>query len=148
MGVVMVDNYLYEINIRKVSDGDTISIDRLGLGFGIWAFTSRGRTKTGKTQYYSIRIAGINTPETRRGWWTKKLTEKKVLQEIVAGKKAKQFLIDLVAKSKKAYIRSHLAGSDNFGRLLGDVILVMEDGEQVDVGTIMLKKKHAKVYKK
>jgi endonuclease YncB( thermonuclease family) len=145
---VVIDNYLYEIDIRKVSDGDTISAGRIRLGFGVDAFTSRGKTKTGKTRYYSIRIIGINTPETRRGWWCKGLSEEKIKEEITNGKKAKAFLIDLVSRAKKTYIRSHRAGADNFGRLLGDVILVMEDGQQIDVGTIMLKEKLAKIYKK
>lgn len=143
-----MDNYLYEIEINKVTDGDTISLKKVSLGFGVWAFTSRGRTKTGKIRRYSIRIAGINTPETRRGWWTKGLTEETVEKEIKKGKKAKEFLKDLVARAQKTYLRSHRAGADNFGRLLADVILIMEDGEVIDVGTTMLKKRLAKKYKK
>ena len=76
------------------------------------------------------------------------IEEEKIKEEITNGKKAKAFLIDLVSRAKKTYIRSHQAGADNFGRLLGDVILVMEDEQQIDVGTIMLKEKLAKIYKK
>jgi len=96
-----MDNYIYEIEINKITDGDTISLKKISLGFGIWAFTSRGRTKTGKLRRYSIRIAGINTPETRRGWWSKGLSEEKIKEEITNGKKAKAFLIDLVSRAKK-----------------------------------------------
>lgn len=144
----MLDLHLYEIKIISVVDGDTVKISGLDHGFGLWGFKTRGKTTTGRPIHYSIRIAGINTPETRRGWWSKTLSESEISSEIKKGKYAKWYLNDLWESSEKAYLRSHLAGADNFGRLLGDVILLMKDGTMVDVGARMIELKLAEPFKK
>lgn len=133
-----IQNHLYEIKIHSVVDGDTLKINGLDHGFGLWGFTSRGRTKSGKVRHYSIRIAGINAPETRRGWWSKNLTDEEIRKELDAGKIAKAFLKNLADKAKKAFLNSHRSGADNFGRLLGDAIFLFDDGSFVDAGAVML----------
>ena len=44
--------YEYKANLIKVVDGDTVDVD-IDLGFGVWLKDER------------VRIAGIDTPESR-----------------------------------------------------------------------------------
>ena len=124
----MSELYTYKlVNVIKVSDGDTLSHGGIDLGFGTHIMVQKGRTKTGKPTYYSIRFYGVNAPETRRGWWSKGLSEEEIASEIEAGKEAKAWVTDMVESADEVRIRSMARGPDNFGRLLAVVYVVKDD---------------------
>ena len=68
----MTEPFVYNCNLVKVVDGDTIDVD-VDLGFDCWLRNKR------------VRLMGIDTPESR----TRNLAEKAL------GLKAKERLIEL-----------------------------------------------------
>lgn len=125
--------YEYKIDyVKKINDGDTISTKYIDLGFD--------QAATNK----SIRLTGIDTPESRT-------SDKK---EKVLGLKAKQFLINLIesistpvassktTKSNRTYrwtsyiidkgtliLKSH--GFDKYGRVLGELWIESTDNPSI-----------------
>lgn len=92
------DKYLYEAELIRVIDGDTIDA-WIDLGFNI---TVRRR----------IRLWGINAPETR----TLDLEEKR------EGKLAKARLEEMLSLNRGAFmVRS--VGVDKYGRCLGEIYI-------------------------
>jgi micrococcal nuclease len=87
--------YEYKIIVTRVIDGDTVDAS-IDLGFNTLV---RRR----------LRIAGIDTPETR----TRNLKEKEL------GLKAKKFVVDAVESAKTVIIKSY--GEDKYGRVLADL---------------------------
>ena len=142
--------YHYKINVRRVVDGDTIEIAGLDIGFGCVMFQQKGRSNSGKPTYYSIRIFGINTPETRRGTWAKGLTEEETELAISRGHAAKDYVNMLIMNDAKAvYFKSCSHGPDNFGRLLGEVFVEIDNGVETavhNVGDLLIERKLAKPY--
>lgn len=134
-----MDKYVYQISVRRVIDGDTLEIDGLDLGFGCRLFGHRGVTSSGKKKYFSVRLRGINAPESRRGWWSKGLEEEEIEAEIARGREARRFVRDVIKSAVEVLFRSAKSGPDNFGRLLGDVEVVLEGGERQDVADLMIK---------
>tara|TARA_R110000824_G_scaffold126906_2_gene286674 strand:+ start:192 stop:536 length:345 start_codon:yes stop_codon:yes gene_type:complete len=102
-------------NVDRVVDGDTIDVT-IDLGFSLYHKTR-------------IRLAGINTPETR----TRDLEEK------AAGIRAKDFLIDRIINADKITLQTEKTGK--FGRYLG---VVYADG--VDLNQTLLEEGHATKY--
>jgi len=90
------DKYLYEAELIRVIDGDTVDA-WIDLGFNI---TVRRR----------IRLWGIDAPETR----TRDLVEKK------AGKEAKLRLEQMLSLNRGSFMVKSL-GVDKFGRCLGEL---------------------------
>ena len=88
--------YNYQCKIERVIDGDTVSIS-IDLGFGIWL----------KDQ--SVRLLGINAPETR----TKDLIEK------ISELKTKERLEQLLPVGSFQNITT-VIDKEKFGRILGD----------------------------
>tara|TARA_R110000824_G_scaffold144832_6_gene312907 strand:+ start:343 stop:810 length:468 start_codon:yes stop_codon:yes gene_type:complete len=151
--------YTYKIDkVIDVKDGDTISISGVDLGFGTHILTEKGTTKPskrypqGKVQYYSVRFAGIDTPESKKGWWVKKRglvgNEKAIQKEITAGKKAKAFTKQMIDEAREVRIKTLSRGPDNFGRFLAVVYVVNLDGDVINLCEELLKRGLAKVYKK
>lgn len=102
--------YEYKAHVLRVVDGDTLRLD-VDLGFGIWR----------RDEPY--RLLRINAPEMR----------------FKAGKKAKEFLIALLAEvGMDATIRTEK--SDVYGRFLAEVTLI--DG--TNISTYMTEHGHAK----
>ena len=90
------DKYLYEAELIRVVDGDTIDA-WIDLGFNI---TVRRR----------IRLWGINAPETR----TLDLEEKR------EGKLAKARLEDILSINRGSFSVKSI-GVDKYGRCLGEI---------------------------
>jgi len=99
---VAPDAFVYDCEIVRVIDGDTIDID-LDLGFGVWVHKQR------------VRLAGIDTPESR----TRNLAEKAL------GLKAKERLKELCI----GRFRVKSLGKGKYGRILG--IPYTQDGEDI-----------------
>ena len=87
--------YEYNARVTKVVDGDTIDCD-VDLGFYM-------------TANIRFRLARINTPEVRGA-------------EKVAGKAAKQWLIDLLNKHDNK-IRVGTSKTGKYGRWIADIII-------------------------
>ena len=155
----MAELYTYRLDkIISVTDGDTIKFSGIQLGFGTHILVEKGRTKPtkrnpeGTIQYYSVRFAGVDTPESKRGWWIKKRglvgCEQAIQKEINAGKEAKAFTKKMIESAKEVRIRTLSRGPDNFGRFLAIVWVVTPEGETINLCEELLKRGLAKVYKK
>lgn len=134
-----MDKYVYRISVRRVIDGDTLEIDGLDLGFGCRLFGQRGETSSGKKKYFSVRLLGVNAPECRRGWWSKGLQDEEIDGEIARGREARRFVRGVVTGAVEVLFRSAKSGPDNFGRLLGDIEVVLEGGERQNLADLLLK---------
>tara|TARA_R100000149_G_C5872301_1_gene136193 strand:+ start:1536 stop:1901 length:366 start_codon:yes stop_codon:yes gene_type:complete len=88
----MSEPFVYNCNLVKVIDGDTIDVD-IDLGFNVWLKKQR------------VRLAGIDTPESR----TRNLAEKAL------GLKAKERLQQLCGETLK--VKS--LGKGKYGRIIG-----------------------------
>lgn len=103
--------YQYQVNIRRVIDGDTVDVD-IDLGFGIILRDQR------------VRIQGIDTPECR----TKDLEEK------MFGRAAKHFVQGLLPENSTQVMKTILdkdgdVTKGKFGRILADFYI--SDGKML-----------------
>jgi micrococcal nuclease len=119
--------YTYKCKCLRVVDGDTIDAE-IDLGFKVYI---RER----------IRFYGINTPESR----TRDLEEK------ARGLAAKQFLKDILTKSKNKFIlESMVDKKGKFGRILGTLYVeYQKEGESIDkinVNQYLIDNGHAVAY--
>ena len=112
------DKYLYEAELIRVIDGDTIDA-WIDLGFDI---TVRRR----------IRLWGINAPETR----TLDLEEKR------EGKIAKARLEEMLSINRGRFMVKSI-GVDKYGRCLGEIYL-----QDVNINKQLLAEGLVEVYKK
>jgi len=112
------DKYLYEAELIRVIDGDTIDA-WIDLGFNI---TVRRR----------IRLWGINAPETR----TLDLEEKR------EGKLAKARLEEILSINRGSFSVKSI-GVDKYGRCLGEIYL-----QDVNINKQLLAEGLVEVYKK
>ena len=95
------DAFVYKCTLRSVTDGDTIRLETIDLGFSVQLHNK------------SVRIAKIDTPESRIN--TKKYPERTKEKELglLAKQKLKEWLVgELTIKSY---------GTDKYGRVLADV---------------------------
>jgi micrococcal nuclease len=90
--------YTYKAKVLRVIDGDTIVVD-IDLGFYCWLFNQ------------SIRLAGIDAPETR----TKNSLEKE------AGLLAKSFVEDYIKPGDMVVVTTIFDKTEKFGRILGTI---------------------------
>ena len=106
---------MYEYRIKKVLkvvDGDTIDVD-IDLGFNI-------------SYYQRVRLAGIDTPESRT-------TNK---EEKVLGLEVKELLKKKLKDAKQIVIRTEKPdSSEKYGRVLGWLYL---DGDGESVNTALI----------
>jgi len=101
--------YEYKVKVLKVIDGDTVDVD-IDLGFGIIMKNQR------------VRIAGIDTPESRTADPVEKLFGN------VAKNKLKEILGDeSILKTQKN--KNDEDSREKFGRILGD--FVSSNGDMV-----------------
>lgn len=144
-----LDRFTYAVQVRRVIDGDTLELTEHGidLGFGCKLFCSKGKDAKGNPLFYSIRVLAVQCPETRRGSWTQGLSEDQILKSLAAGQVAKEFTTIKVGTARRVFFRSAAAGPDNFGRLLGEVILEDAQGNLENLGELLLANKHAVLYK-
>ena len=95
------DSFVYKCKLKSVTDGDTIRLETIDLGFSVQLHNK------------AVRIAQIDTPESRIN--IKKYPERAKEKELglLAKAKLKEWLVgDITLKSY---------GTDKYGRVLGDV---------------------------
>lgn len=92
--------YKYSAIINRIIDGDSIILD-IDLGFNTWLNNQ------------SIRLHGIDTPETR----TRDLVEKQ------QGLLAKNRVLELLSPGDTVTIKTILDKHEKFGRILGQIEL-------------------------
>ena len=111
--------YTYFVkSIDRVVDGDTVDIS-IDLGFDL-------------TKKERVRLAGIDTPETR----TKDTKEKEL------GYEAKEFLEIHLMKASKLTVKTEKDGK--YGRMLGWLYKTEED--EVSINELMIDKVYAWAY--
>ena len=111
--------YTYFVkSIDRVVDGDTVAIS-IDLGFDL-------------TKKERVRLAGIDTPETR----TKDTKEKEL------GYEAKEFLEIHLMKASKLTVKTEKDGK--YGRMLGWLYKTEED--EVSINELMIDKGYAWAY--
>jgi len=95
------DAFVYKCKLRSVTDGDTIRLETIDLGFSVQLHNK------------AVRINSIDTPESRIN--IKKYPERAKEKELglLAKQKLKEWLVGDIT------IRSY--GTDKYGRVLADV---------------------------
>ena len=95
------DAFVYKCKLKSVTDGDTIRLLTIDLGFSVQLHNK------------AVRIAGIDVPESRIN--LKKYPERTKEKELglLAKQKLKEWLVGDIT------LRSY--GTDKYGRVLGDV---------------------------
>ena len=93
--------FVYKCKLKSVTDGDTIRLLTIDLGFSVQLHNK------------AVRIAGIDVPESRIN--LKKYPERTKEKELglLAKQKLKEWLVGDIT------LRSY--GTDKYGRVLGDV---------------------------
>ena len=119
-----MDKYIYRAKLDRVVDGDTVDA-LIDVGFDIW-FKKR------------IRFKGVDTWESR----TRNLEEKAL------GLKAKARTKELLEKvsSKSGYFRLKSYGLGKYGRVLGEIFIMDNEGKQWNVNETLRAEGHAYVY--
>lgn len=93
--------FVYKCKLKSVTDGDTIRLETIDLGFSVQLHNK------------AVRINGIDTPESRIN--IKRYPERAKEKEL--GLQAKQKLKDWLVGD--ITLRSY--GTDKYGRVLGDI---------------------------
>ena len=103
--------YEYKCTLRSVTDGDTIRLETIDLGFSVLLYNK------------PLRIKGIDTPESRINIdrYPHRAKEKEL--GLLAKAKLQEWLVGDIT------IKSH--GVDKYGRILGDVFC--EKGNVADL---------------
>ena len=106
-----MEKYIYRGKLERVVDGDTIDA-LIDVGFDIWLKKR-------------IRFKGIDAWESR----TRDLAEK------AKGLEAKARLIELLDKvsSKPGYFRIKSHGLGKYGRLLGELFILDNNGNSISI---------------
>ena len=119
-----MDKYIYRAKLDRVVDGDTIDA-MIDVGFDIWVKKR-------------IRYKGIDTWESR----TRDLDEKK---KGLAAKERNKELLEKVS-SKSGYFRLKSYGVGKYGRVLGELFILDEEGKQICINEQLSNEGHAYVY--
>ena len=119
-----MEKYIYRGKLERVVDGDTIDA-LIDVGFDIWLKKR-------------IRFKGIDAWESR----TRDLEEK------AKGLEAKARLIELLDKvsSKPGYFRIKSHGLGKYGRLLGELFILDNNGNSISINQQLIEEGHAYVY--
>ena len=119
-----MEKYIYRGKLDRVVDGDTIDA-MIDVGFNIWLKKR-------------VRFKGIDTWESR----TRNLEEK------AKGLEAKARLIELLDKvsAKPGFFRIRSYGVGKYGRLLGELFIMDNDGNQININNKLIEEGHAYVY--
>ena len=119
-----MDKYIYRGKLERVVDGDTIDA-LIDVGFDIWVKKR-------------IRYKGIDTWESR----TRNLDEKK---KGLAAKARNKELLEKVS-SKPGYFRLKSYGVGKYGRVLGEIFIQDNEGNQFSINNKLINEGHAYVY--
>ena len=119
-----MEKYIYRGKLDRVVDGDTIDA-LIDVGFDIWLKKR-------------IRFKGIDAWESR----TRDLAEK------AKGLEAKARLIELLDKvsSKPGYFRIKSHGLGKYGRLLGELFILDNNGNSISINQQLIEEGHAYIY--
>jgi len=119
-----MEKYIYRGKLERVVDGDTIDA-LIDVGFDIWLKKR-------------IRFKGIDAWESR----TRNLEEK------AKGLEAKARLLELLDKvsSKPGYFRIKSHGLGKYGRLLGELFILDNNGNTISINQQLIEEGHAYVY--
>jgi len=119
-----MDKYIYRAKLDRVVDGDTIDA-MIDVGFDIWVKKR-------------IRYMGIDTWESR----TRDLAEKK---KGLAAKARNKELIETVS-AKSGYFRLKSHGVGKYGRVLGEIFIMDEEGKTININEQLKVEGHAYEY--
>jgi len=119
-----VEKYIYKGKLERVVDGDTIDA-MIDVGFNTWV---RKR----------IRYMGIDTWESR----TRDLDEKK--KGLAAKARNKELLEEVSSKSGYFRLKSH--GVGKYGRVLGEIFIMDNNGKQYSINETLKTEGHAYEY--
>jgi len=116
-------DYTYKAIVKKVYDGDTITVD-IDLGFGIWMKKQK------------IRLLGINTPEIRG-------------LERPEGLKAKEFLLKQIPIDSYITLSTIKDRKGKYGRWLG-IIQVWDIATRsyININELLISRGFAEAYLK
>lgn len=119
-----------ELRGIRVIDGDTVHADVVDLGWGA-ALTDQ-----------SIRLLGYDAPEISKRRRAVKVTD----EEIQRGKAAKARLEELIGEAQVVYLYEdeHQPKRDPYGRMLGVMLLLRNDGKMIDVCNWMSTEGHVR----
>ena len=115
----MFDLYNYKAHVTGVYDGDSITAD-IDLGFYMCM------------QNQKIRLYGINTPEIRG-------EERE--QGLIARDRVRELILD-----KDIILTSYKDKSGKYGRWLGTILIMDEDGSWTNVNQLLLAEGLATTY--
>ena len=121
---IKMEKYIYRAKLERVVDGDTIDA-LIDVGFDIWIKKR-------------IRYKGIDTWESR----TRDLNEKKLG---LAAKARNKELLESVS-NKSGYFRIKSYGTGKYGRVLADVYIQDNDGNNIWVNNTLITEGHAYKY--
>ena len=119
-----MEKYIYRAKLERVVDGDTIDA-LIDVGFDIWVKKR-------------IRYKGIDSWESR----TRDLEEKK--KGLLAKERNKELLEKVSSKAGYFRLKSH--GVGKYGRVLGELFIMDEDGSQLCINDMLIKEGHAYKY--
>ena len=119
-----MEKYIYRAKIDRVVDGDTVDA-MIDLGFD----THIKRR---------IRFHGLDTWECR----TRDLEEKK--KGLAAKARTKELLYDISDKPQVWRIKSH--GVGKYGRVLGEIFVRDESGNEININNTLIDEGHAYCY--
>lgn len=114
----MLENQLYKYKaiVTKVYDGDTCTLN-IDLGLHIWIYGE------------NVRLARINAKEVRG-------------EERPDGLLARDFLSTLIL-NKEIYIETIKDTTEKYGRYLVEIILIKEDGTELNVNDYLVENNYA-----
>ena len=119
-----MEKYIYRAKLDRVVDGDTVDA-LIDLGFD---------THVKKR----IRFMGLDTWECR----TRDLEEKK--KGLAAKARTKELLTEV--SSKPNYFRIKSYGVGKYGRVLGELFIMDNEDNQININEILIKEGHAYLY--
>ena len=108
--------YYYVAQVTAVYDGDTLTVD-LDLGLGLWRHAQ------------TIRLWRVNTPEVKGAEKERGLQVRDFVRKLVLNKPILlRTILDLRGADR----------TEKFGRLLGEVLIEDESGEQINLNELLL----------
>ena len=119
-----MEKYIYRAKLERVIDGDTIDA-LIDVGFNIWVKKR-------------IRYKGIDTWESR----TRNLEEKK--KGLAAKTRNKELLEEI--SSKPGFFRLKSYGVGKYGRVLGEIFILDDKDNPININETLIKEGHAYVY--
>ena len=119
-----MEKYIYRGKLERVVDGDTIDA-LIDVGFDIWIKKR-------------IRYKGIDTWESR----TRNLEEK---EKGLAAKTRNKELLEEIS-SKPGFFRLKSYGVGKYGRVLGEIFILDNKDNPININETLIKEGHAYVY--